>query len=642
MAYRTNPFLERMSERTTSDQIFVRRFSPMILERLHDDAFEGGVHFFRSPPGGGKTTLLRAFTPAALHAFWSSRRIDDLNEAYRSLFARGIIEDKGGPKLLGVLLSCASGYADLPPGITNAQEGLFRALLDCRVVLRTLRSLAVLRGYGSHESLEAVTLEYGDDSLDLTEIPRCCSALELVAWAEERERVVYSRLDSIAGSSHAEMPIHVRNEGVLWLQSVRFVADGEEVAPKRLLMIDDMHKLRRKQRELLKRELTEVRPTIPVWLAERTIALGPSLLSQGVREGRELRDYSLGDMWDSSSGKRLFMAFAKSILDRRLDSQNQLPTGATFSQYLQPQIVASDVQGRIEKGLASFEVEMARHRSNSRYSEWLARARELMSNGDLESLQELYITRVLLARDEGRRQLMFDFGPLSANDLEKKDNSQVKGAAEIFMNHDLGIPYYFGMDRLCTMATFNVEELLSLAAELYDALLGKQMLRKRTLILSPREQEKLIRKVARARRDFIPKSHTEGARAQHLLDAIGAYCRERTFLPNAPYAPGVTGVRLSKSTGMVLLPDAPSSSASIRLLARVLSECVAENLLIVRSSAASTSREGGTIYYLNRMLCAHYGLPLQMGGWQDVTVSRMTDWMERGPSRQRQTSLEMG
>lgn len=58
MAYSANPFLERMSERTTSDMEFVRLFSPKILERLAEDAFEGAVHVFRSAPGAGKTTLL--------------------------------------------------------------------------------------------------------------------------------------------------------------------------------------------------------------------------------------------------------------------------------------------------------------------------------------------------------------------------------------------------------------------------------------------------------------------------------------------------------------------------------------------------------------------------------------------------------
>src|SRR5580700_11294656 len=125
MAYRANPFLDRMSERTTSDQEFVRLFSPKILERLADDAFEGAVHIFRSPPGGGKTTLLRAFTPMALKAFWNARRSPDMSESHKTLLARGVLDEHEGPRLLGVLLSCASGYADLPPGAALAQEGLF-------------------------------------------------------------------------------------------------------------------------------------------------------------------------------------------------------------------------------------------------------------------------------------------------------------------------------------------------------------------------------------------------------------------------------------------------------------------------------------------------------------------------------------
>src|SRR5580700_4943459 len=60
MAYRANPFLQRMSEQSTSDQEFAQMFSPKLLDLIDDKAFEGAVHVFRSPPGGGKTTLLRA------------------------------------------------------------------------------------------------------------------------------------------------------------------------------------------------------------------------------------------------------------------------------------------------------------------------------------------------------------------------------------------------------------------------------------------------------------------------------------------------------------------------------------------------------------------------------------------------------
>jgi hypothetical protein len=626
MAYRANPFLERMSERT-SDQEFVRLFSPKILERLAEDAFDGAVHIFRSPPGGGKTTLLRAFTPTALRAFWNARHVQEMTESHQRLVARGILDDQEGPKLLGVLISSASGYADLPPGATLAESGLFRALLDCRVVLRSLRSLATLLGFASTAQLEEVRLEYEEIGSDLKSVPTQQSAAQLVQWAEQRERAVYAELDAMGAKPSIDMTPHVRFEGVLWLQSVRFFLHGEEVAPRRMLMIDDLHKLRRRQRLMLIEELTEIRPQIPVWLAERSIALGPELLSQGTREGRDLREYDLENLWSSGKGQHQFMAFAQNILDRRLDAQTEIPP-AVFSQYLRSNLQPEDVAPLVAKGLASALTEVMRYKGNPRYADWVARAEENLAVSNIDSLQGLFTTRILLARDELKRQMSLELGPLSTDELDQRDSSQVQAAAEIFLHEELKVPYYFGIDRLCVLATANVEELLALAAALYDGLRAKQILRRAELLLSPLEQEKLLKEVAKRKRDFVPKNHTEGTRAQRLLDAIGSYCRERTFLPNAPYAPGVTGVRLSQSELFNLnsgrFKEAGETSK------RVLAECVAENLLVSRQSAASTSRESGTIFYLNRTLCMHYDLPLQMGGWQDLDVEELISWMERG------------
>ena len=643
MSYRANPFLERMSERTTSDQTFVHLFSPKILERLEADAFDGAVHIFRSPPGGGKTTLLRAFTPTALHAFWNAGRSNDTNEAYRGLLARRILDDKQGPQLLGVLLSCASGYADLPSGATEAQDGLFRALLDCRIVLRTLRSVLLFASHTAKTQLADITLKYDDEARDLKLIPCYSSATELESWAEQHERSLYAHLDSVTGTDLIDMPTHVRYEGVLWLQYAKFFCGDREIAQKRLLMIDDVHKLRRKQRCLLIQELTDLRPHIPVWLAERTIALGDRLLVQGAREGRELREYALEEIWSEAKGRHQFLTFAQNILDRRLDVQDLLPEGTSFAQYLRMQLQAEDVQRNLEKAKKMFHAEFGNRCSNPRYTDWNARAQVLLAKGDLEAVRELYMMRILLVRDERKRQMTFEFGPLPTSELDQRDSSQVQAAAEMFMNQELDIPYYYGMERLCALATFNVEELLSLAAALYEALLSKQMLRRQALLLSPAEQENIIREVARRRRDFIPKNHTEGNRAQHLLDAIGAFCRERTLLPNAPYAPGVTGIRLSTSTmGALALHQESPFRQGMQVLKRVLGECVAENLLLVRESSESTARESGTIFYLNRMMCAHYGLPLQMGGWQNVEIEELMEWMDRGAPSRRQKVLEFG
>ena len=628
MSYRSNPFLERMSERTASDQDFVRLFSPKIIERLAESSFDGGVHIFRSSPGAGKTTLLRAFTPTALRAFWNARRSVDLSETYQRLLARGVLNDDERPPFLGVYLSCASGYADLPPS-EQLQEGLFRALLDCRIVLRALRSVAMLVGM-SADQVEGIELEYPPAVLDLKYIPRHRDARVLIQWAESYEQSVYAELDSFGTSGPSAIPSHIRLEGVLWLEHVKFSFEGHQVAPKRMLMVDDLHRLRRKQRALLIDELTVMRAGIPIWLSERYNVLGAQLLSQGARQGRDLHEVDLDGLWNAKQ----FSAFGQNILDRRMSYQDTVPS-TSFSHCLRGELNGLQYQNEIAEGIRRFDAEILRHQDSVRYSEWIARAAERSSEPSLDALADIYVTRILLVRDETKKQMSLDLA-LPTEELDERDSSSVRGAAEIFMHSELKIPYYFGIDRLCVMASSNVEELLFLAAALYEGLQAKQILRKPENVLAPLEQEKLLKDAAKRKRDFIPKNHTDGQRAQRLLDSIAIFCQEKTFLPNAPYAPGVTGVRLSRSEMAKLVSSADGLGEPGSHLVRVLAECAAENLLIPRESAASVSRDSGTVFYLNRTLCAHYDLPLQMGGWQDVSVAEMIRWMERRltPTRQ--------
>lgn len=636
MAYRANPFLERMSERTTSDQEFVHLFSPKILEKLKEDCFQGAVHLFRSPPGGGKTTILRALTPNALRAFWHARPTQA--DSYRQLLERGVLDEHQGPQLVGVLLSCAAGYADLPPGASSASEGMFRALLNCRIVLRTLRSLSELIGGSGQNELEAVRLEYDVGATELKSIPLSATAHEIAAWAERREREIYGQLDSITTPDTG--PTDVRLEAVLWLQAVRFFYRDRLVAPKRLLMIDDIQKLRKSQRTLLIDELINLRPSIPVWLAGRNVAFTDDFLAQGAREGRDIRDYPLEEIWGTGRSQQ-FILFAQNILDRRFALQTTVP-GGSFGQYLAETITHQELETAYADAKRKFNLDTQRYRGNIRYSEWLARAENAPPVLSIDALLDLYATRIFIARDEAAKQFSLELAPLSMDEMEDMDSSAAKGVAEIFLNHDLKVPYYFGMDRLCAMSTNNVEELLNLAAALYEGMKAKQVLRRHTQPqLFPREQEKRLKGAASRKREFIPRSHTEGTLAQRILDSIGVFCSEKTFQINAPYAPGVTGVRLSNSEINKLQKVSKTSDPIFNRLKQVLAECVAENLLVTRESSPSTSREGGTVFYLNRTLCAHYGLPLQYGGWQDISIQKLNEWMENGLQPSRGLGLEV-
>ena len=404
-------------------------------------------------------------------------------------------------------------------------------------------------------------------------------------------------------------------------------------------MIDDIQRLRKTQRSLLIDEIVTLRPTVPVWLAGRSIAFADDFLSQGAREGRDIRDYPLEEMWGSGRSSQ-FVAFAQNILDRRFALQTAVP-GGSFNQYLAESLAPREIETAYREARDKFGAENQNLRRNIRYGEWMSRAETTPQILRLEDLVDLYTTRILIARDKASRQLSLELTPLSADDLEDRDSSALQGAAEIFLNYELKVPYFFGMDRIGVMATNNIEELLALAAALYEGMKAKQILRRQTEPhLLPREQEKRLKEVAARKLDFIPRNHTEGTLAQRLLESIGVFCRERTFQLNAPYAPGVTGVRLSVSEIAKLKRVSKATESSLSKIKRVMAECVAENLMVARESSASTSREGGTVFYLNRTLCAHFGLPLQYGGWQDVSVQMLTEWMETGYQPSRTLSLE--
>ena len=215
-----------------------------------------------------------------------------------------------------------------------------------------------------------------------------------------------------------------RLDGLLWVQSVRYSYQGKILAPKRLLMIDDLHRLRRSQRELLVREMVELRPSIPVWLAERSIALGDELLSQGARQGRDLREYAMDELWGNAKGGGQTLSTFSQILDRRLHIQNVIPAG-TFSQYLSDQLVPSDIEKQFHSAVAFFRKESELRNSNMRYKEWFAPGNAISQTPSSRAIEELLSLLILVARDEALRQLALQLEPLSPDELDQRDSSQV-------------------------------------------------------------------------------------------------------------------------------------------------------------------------------------------------------------------------
>jgi hypothetical protein len=633
MSLGTNPFYKRASEQT-GDQEFVDLFSPDVLDRLSADHFQGKVTIVRSPPGGGKTSLLRVLTPGVLRAFCNATSHDNLRDTVHALSNFGVIT-ANRPNYLAVNLSCATGYADLSPTLKrDVAAGTFRALLNSRIVQRSLVAIIELLDLKEISRLSQVEVALPGTATFL-HIPNVSNAQDLYDWATRTERAIYADLDRLGPDTGSQKQIHSTLEATRWLASVVIRYKGKTCTWQRMLMLDDVHKLQRSQRELLLDETTSMRAPIPIWLAERTIALSAEeMLSQGVREGRDYLDLNLHTEWRETRSKKVFSDFVRSVVERRVRADSVVR--GSFESCLrdslndpeQIAVVTESVQKLHNELIPAFT-----DRMRARYQEWItATETETETKQQIAPLEKAMAWQKLairISRDQRKDQFDLDLSPLNIEELEARDSSGLNAAAERLFTKRYGIPYYYSMDRLIQLATSNIEEFLGMAAQLYERLAARHTLNLPTQI-SAADQEHLVTEHAKKRFEAIRRSHTHGDRAQTLLRAIGSFCRERTYEPNAPYAPGVTGVAITMQDLRSLLSPTKGEQRTIYAeLVQVLKECVAENLIDVRLNV----KQGGTewcVLYVSRLMGVVFDLPPSYGGWQRVPLAQLQLWMTSG------------
>jgi hypothetical protein len=227
-----------------------------------------------------------------------------------------------------------------------------------------------------------------------------------------------------------------------------------------------------------------------------------------------------------------------------------------------------------------------------------------------------------------RRQQSFDF-PLSLEELEKRDSSGVRAAAELFICREFGIPYYYGMSRLASMASSNIQQFLSLASGLFEEIAAAALMKRESNLLPPR-QEEILKNLIERRWKAIPQHVMNGYKVRALLEAIGRFCEWATDQPNAPYAPGVTGIAISMAD-RDKLRDKSFLDRNPRLsdLASVISTSLANNLLEASVDHLNKGQRW-MLLSLNRMLCVRFQLPLQYSGWRPKSLKELLVWLDRG------------
>lgn len=100
-----------------------------------------------------------------------------------------------------------------------------------------------------------------------------------------------------------------------------------------------------------------------------------------------------------------------------------------------------------------------------------------------------------------------------------------------------------------------------------------------------------------------------------------------TYRPNAPIAPGVNGFGLTHQE--ILRAVAGDKKGGEFLIFReVLTNAVAGNVLSVRVTKQGQAGSKKIVFYLNRLLCVKFRLPLNYGGWQHLPVRLLIRMMQ--------------
>ena len=616
-----NPFSMRTSEHIESDDTFLRLFGPGVLEMLPKDNLLEKVQIFLSAPGGGKTSLFRLFTPNVLQTLHRSRNIDDYKDIYQRLKALDIVSEDG-PSILGIMLSCAKNYAVIDDISMDQgrKDRLLFSLLNSRIILSMLQGALVLNNLHYPEDLDKIKIH--SNTVDIpTTIPLLGTGYQLYEWACSVEQKVCELIDSfnphdvsIEGSSTLDVLSILNPKNIL--------IDNCPIVKYVLLMFDNVQKLTESQRKILMASLFDIRPPCGIWIAERLEALRPDeMLAPGSTTGREYGEpVILEKYWKTS---KHFENIIKNIADRRSRLNPDANIGP-FAGCLEDTIDSREYNIKFSEA-----IEVIRNRINSnysgnqRYEKWIKSREELV--GSVHQLAiEWRKLEILIARDLRRGQMIFDF---ALEEEEGNSSSSLKAAAEYFLYHEFNIPYYYGMTRLTNLASFNIEQFLSFSEDIFEEIISKTLIRERPQ-LSPTRQEAILKKAIQQRWQELPRKIQKGRETQKLLEAIYNFAKTETLRPNAPYAPGVTGIAISMDDRDKLIKGM-STNRVYNSLALVLSSCISNNLLEVSLDRAQ-GKKGLTwmVLYLNRWLCLKFNLPLQYGGWRQKSLSELCKWLD--------------
>ena len=611
-----NLFRIRTAEHFDENAHFLRLFGPLALDFFEPGEMWQKIQIIRSARGGGKTSILRIFSPESLLEISSRSQNGAIAPLYNKLRGLGVFGSDGSVRVMGVLMSMLSNYPVLERlGLDRGRRDMmFYTMVASKMTVATLRSVCRLKSLEFPGGLEDVRI--GRPAAPVPEaFPVACSGLEMYNWASESERSIHDSLEGGAGQvCHPWRSGHETLAILHALQSGNILHRGRPVAHRTLLMLDDVDKLTAAQRSGLFRALADLR--VPgVWVAERLEALqNDELLAPNGTLGREYgKPVMLERFWRKSPAR--FARLLREIADKR---------EASFAGNL-PDALDRDPDSHAARTLCGIgDAVRSRFGDREKYKGWFRAVQGRPA--PLDDAIEWTSLRLLIERDRNNAQkTIVDSEPLPADGIPDALQS-LRSTSKYLVCAENRLPYCYGFGDLAALSSSNIQQFLGLAGSLLD-----EMMTARTLgldaAISPARQYEILCGAADERWDEIVKTvHCDGLVT--FLENMAKFCMEQTTLAGSPYR-AVTGIAISAANQERLRRRSVGENPRYDAVANVLSTGFAHNILEPNPDVSQGARGSKhLVIYLNRLLCLKYRLPLAYGGWREMTlesVSRLLD-----------------
>lgn len=623
-----NPFNLRKVENIGSDDAFLSLFQPTTIETLDPDLIWDRLHLFRSSQGGGKSSLLKLFTPGPLWRLWRERNVSkagrEWNELYDALNRLSVFGEDG-PIVVGVITPCTRSYDALEhlPTTKEHRARLLNTLFDVRAITEAMKAALAVRGlrFPEHAHRLSFSSELKDEYAG--DIPFGSSAEHVFDWARRAEHAVWRAVD--AGEEPPSDVGHATLHSLHALRPGALLVDGRSVSDRCLLMYDDVHQLGQRQRSYLLKTAIESRPRAAVWVAERLQVLDVyELISLGASSNRESVSENLANQWKLAAQRRPKVFH---VIGTKRMAQSSVNLDTDFEGIVSATLDQGEFLERLQDAYTTLRQEVDPHIKKKELFRDLP-VTNATADRIYEAAVQLKETQIVIARNIQKRQRTFDMP--EAIDMPSADESRpLHMSAEYQLCHRFKLPYYFGLDKVAQLSSANVDQFLRIGGAIFEEVLSLKARNKRPPVPA-RRQEILVQRAAEQMWLEIPIRMPQGRLIQQFLSALGEYGRSISLHPKASYG-ALTGFALEFEDHKRLAGADVGKNTDEALVANVLALCVAHNLLTMEPNAKQGAKNRTlTKFYLNRLLCVREQLPLAYGGFHVQSISVLADWVRTG------------